>query len=136
VKVELWVQSLGNTSWLFVKINNSPQLIVLTISLLDINCLSFNIFATSNIKSSSVSEVDKASSFNSEQLPPSSVSAPDLHVFCSARTLNVKGLVVIPSSDGQGLLMEVPDLSLSSVWSLDYHVPIVNKIKIFVTTKC
>jgi hypothetical protein len=41
-------------------------------------------------------------------------------------------LVVQSGSDGQRLLVEVPDLSLSSVWSLDDHVSVVDEIKISV----
>jgi hypothetical protein len=50
-----------------------------------------------------------------KDLEPSRVSAPDLHVLGLSRVLDVPRLVVISSSDGQGLLMEVPDLSLSSI---------------------
>jgi hypothetical protein len=39
-------------------------------------------------------------------------------------------LIIISGSDGQGLLMEVPNLSLSSIWSLDHHVPVVDQIKV------
>jgi hypothetical protein len=41
-------------------------------------------------------------------------------------------LVVQSGSDGQRLLVEVPDLSLSSVWCLDDHVSVVDEIKISV----
>jgi hypothetical protein len=44
-------------------------------------------------------------------------------------------LVVIPGSDGLGLLMEVPDLSLSSIRNLDDHVSVVNKVKVSVSIK-
>jgi hypothetical protein len=41
-------------------------------------------------------------------------------------------LIVQSGSDGQRLLVEVPDLSLSSIWCLDDHVSVVNEIKISV----
>jgi hypothetical protein len=41
-------------------------------------------------------------------------------------------LVVQSGSNGQRLLVEVPDLSLSSVWCLDDHVSVVDEIKISV----
>jgi hypothetical protein len=44
-------------------------------------------------------------------------------------------LVVIPGSDGLGLLMEVPDLSLSSIRNLDDHISVVNKVKVSVSIK-
>jgi hypothetical protein len=46
--------------------------------------------------------------------------------------LNIKGLVVVSGSNGQRWLMEVPDLSLSSIWSLDDHVSVVDQVKISV----
>jgi hypothetical protein len=61
-----------------------------------------------------------------ENLPPSWVGWPDLHVLCFTRALDIKWLVVVSGPDGQRLLMEVPDLSLSSIWSLDDHVSVVN----------
>jgi hypothetical protein len=45
-------------------------------------------------------------------------------------------LVVQLGSDGQRLLMEVPDLSVSSIWSLDDHVSVVDQIKISVLSQC
>ena len=39
-------------------------------------------------------------------------------------------MIVQPSLDGISSLIEVPDLSLSCIWSLDYHVSVVDKIKI------
>jgi len=68
-------------------------------------------------------------------LEPSRVGAPDLHIVGSSSTLDVPGLVVVSGSDGLGLLMEVPDLSLSSIWSLDNHVSVVDKVKISVAWK-
>jgi hypothetical protein len=41
-------------------------------------------------------------------------------------------LIVQSSSDGQGLLMEVPHLSSSTVSSLDDHVSVVDEIEISV----
>jgi hypothetical protein len=41
-------------------------------------------------------------------------------------------LVVELGLDGQRLLMEVPDLSLSSISSLDNHVSVVDQIKVSV----
>jgi hypothetical protein len=39
-------------------------------------------------------------------------------------------LIVVSGSNGQGLLMEVPDLALSSIWSLDNEVSVIDEIKI------
>jgi hypothetical protein len=55
-----------------------------------------------------------------------------LHIVGSTSTLDVPRLVVQSSSDGQRLLMEVPYLSISSVWSLNDHVSVVDQIKVSV----
>jgi hypothetical protein len=39
-------------------------------------------------------------------------------------------LVVHSSSDGQGLLVEVPSLGASSIWCLDNHIPVVDEIEV------
>jgi hypothetical protein len=41
-------------------------------------------------------------------------------------------LVVKLGSDGQRLLVEVPDLGVSTIWSLDDHVSVVDEIKVSV----
>jgi hypothetical protein len=67
-----------------------------------------------------------------KDLPPPRVSAPDLHFFCLTWALDIKGLVIVLSSDCQRLLMEIPNLRISSVWSLDNHVSIVYQINVSV----
>lgn len=67
-----------------------------------------------------------------KDLEPLGVGAPDLHLICSSCTLDVPRLVVVSGSDGKRLLMEIPDLSVSSIWSLDHHVSVVNEIKVSV----
>jgi hypothetical protein len=65
-----------------------------------------------------------------EQLEPSRVGAPDLHVSGSTCALDVPRLVVVSSPDGLGLLVEIPDLGLSSVGSLDDHVSVVDQVEV------
>jgi len=55
-----------------------------------------------------------------------------LHVIGSTSALDIPRLVVVSCSDGQGLLVEVPDLSPSSIWSLDDKVSVIDEIKISV----
>jgi hypothetical protein len=64
--------------------------------------------------------------------PPSCVSAPDLQVASFSTALDIPRLVVVSSSDGQGLLVEVPDLGSSTVWNLDDHVSVVDQVKVSV----
>jgi len=53
-----------------------------------------------------------------------------LHVVGSTSALDIPRLIVQSGSDGQRLLMEVPDLSLSSIWSLDDHVSVVDQVEV------
>jgi len=55
-----------------------------------------------------------------------------LHIIGSTSALDIPRLVVVSCSDGQGLLMEVPDLSPSSIWSLDSEVSIIWNVKVSV----
>jgi hypothetical protein len=64
VKTEVWVKSLSDRSFLFIKIDNLPELLGLSISLGDCNSLSFIIL--DSINSSSISEVYYTSSFKLE----------------------------------------------------------------------
>jgi hypothetical protein len=64
--------------------------------------------------------------FKLEELEPSRVSAPDLHVVGLTSTLDIPRLIIVSCSDCQGLLVEVPDLSLSTIWSLDHKVSVVD----------
>jgi hypothetical protein len=99
-------------------------------------CLSFFIFASSNIKNLVVIPVHELAVLILENLPPSRVSAPDLHVVGFTRALDIPRLIVVSCSDSQGLLMEVPDLSSSAVWNLDNHISIVDQVKISVSWEC
>jgi hypothetical protein len=53
-----------------------------------------------------------------------------LHVVWLSWALNIPWLVVELSSDSKSLLMEVPDLSVSSIWSLEHNVSVVDDIKV------
>jgi len=96
----------------------------------DNNWLTFNIFATSDIKTSSIFGIDEVFSFEFEDLEPPRVGAPDLHVSSSSCALDVPRLVVQLGSDGLGFDIEPPDLSVSSIWCLDDNISIVDEIKI------
>jgi hypothetical protein len=65
-----------------------------------------------------------------EYLEPSRVGAPYLHVLSSTSALDIPRLVVISGSNSLRLLMEVPYLCLSTIWSLDNEVSIVDQIKV------
>jgi hypothetical protein len=87
VHAEVWVESLGDFSFLLVKINNLPLLLLLSVSVLEFNSLSF--FVLDTIECSSISEVDKAASLKFEHLPPFSIGAPHLKILSSTRGLDV-----------------------------------------------
>jgi hypothetical protein len=67
-----------------------------------------------------------------EDLKPSRVGAPDLHVVGLSSVFDVPRLVVQLSLDGQGFLVEIPNLSVSSIFSLDDHVSVVDQIEVSV----
>jgi len=50
----------------------------------------------------------------------------------SSAALDIPGLIVVSGSDSQGLLVEVPDLSLSTIWCLDDHISVVDEIEVSV----
>jgi hypothetical protein len=129
---EFLVNSLSLWTLCFVKINNSPSLVLSTVVTPHLNCRTFLIFASFNIEDLVGLPVDELILLILENLPPSRVSAPDLHVIGSTRALDIPRLVIVSGSDGQGLLMEVPDLGSSTVWNLNDHVSIVNEIEISV----
>jgi hypothetical protein len=102
--------------------------IIVAVSILVVNNNShtFFILGWCNFKNLIVGWIDKEFSLKLEELEPSWVGAPDLHISCFSRILDIPRLVVESSSDGLGLLMEIPGLGSSSVWCLDDHVSIVN----------
>jgi hypothetical protein len=130
---KFFIQSLGFKLISLVKIKDLPLLTGASVVSEDSNALSFNIFVSSSYtKDLIVSPVDELVLFILEHLEPSRVGAPDLHLVCSTSALDVPGLIVVSSSNSQSLLVEVPDLSLSTVWCLDDHVSVVDQVKISV----
>jgi len=58
-----------------------------------------------------------------------------LHFVGLTSVLDVPRLIVVLGSDGQRLLMEVPDLGSSSIWSLDDKVSVVDQVNVPVVWK-
>jgi hypothetical protein len=127
---EVFVESLWLDCICFVKIDNSPSLMLSIIVTPDSDGLTFFILGTSNIKYFTILPIDELVVLILEYLEPSWVSRPDLHVVSFTSWLNVPRLVVQPCSDSQRLLMEVPYLSFSTIGSFDYHVSVVDQINI------
>jgi hypothetical protein len=95
------------------------------------NCSSFIIFWTSNIQASIwLLNVAEVLSLECEDLPPTRISAPDLHIAWSSWACDIPWLVVESSLDGQWSLVEVPHLSVSGVRCLDNHISIVYQVKV------
>jgi hypothetical protein len=76
MKSEIWVETLCDLSLLLVKVDNLPELVLSSGSLVEYNLLSFGVL--NSIDGSTISEVDKASSLDLEELPPLLVSVPYL----------------------------------------------------------
>jgi hypothetical protein len=130
VEAEVLIKSLGLSGWI-ICVDNSPSLVGIVVSLLDTDGCSFLILGGGNIKASiGLLDVTEVLSLECEDLPPSWVSAPDLHVVGSSWASDVPWLIVQSGSDSQGRLMEVPDLSSSLVGCLDHKVSIADQVKI------
>jgi len=96
---------------------------------MNLDSLAFFILVTNNIKTSAgLLNVTEVFRLINKDLEPLRVGAPDLHVVCLTRVLDVPGLIVVSCPDCQGLLMEVPFLSWSTVISLDNHVTVVDQV--------
>jgi hypothetical protein len=130
VETELLVEALSSIFTSLVNIEYLPFLLLSSVSSCNLNCRSFSISSSSYIKNLVISPVNEFTVLILEDLPPIRVSTPDSHCWVSTVIGDVEGLVVVSSSDGQGLLMEVPFLSSSTVWCLDYNISIVDDIKV------
>jgi hypothetical protein len=89
METEVFVESLGLDWTSFVKVDDSPSLMSSVIVTIDTNCLSFSILGTCDIKYFTVLPIDELAVLVLEDLEPSRVSAPDLHVVGSTRRLDV-----------------------------------------------
>jgi hypothetical protein len=101
-------------------------------ALMDDNSLAFSILVSTDIEASLILNIAESFISIGKDLEPSRVGAPDLHVLSLTGVFNIPRLVVQLGSDGQGLLMEVPCLSISSIWCLNDHVSVVDQIKVSV----
>ena len=109
-----------------IKINNLPFLMSSTVVAVDTYWSSFFVLISFNFKDLAALPVDELAVLILENLEPSRVGAPDLHIIGSSSTLDVPRLVVVSGSDGKRLLMEVPNLCVSSIWSLEHHVSVID----------
>jgi hypothetical protein len=121
--------------WLFlgfIKIDNSPSLLCFVTLGVNQHRLSLSVLTVLNIKAfpSSWINITEMVCLIFENLEPLRVCTPNLHLVSSSRILDIPRLIVISSSDGQRLLMEVPDLGSSPIWCLNDHVSVVNEIKV------
>jgi hypothetical protein len=130
VETEFLIESLGFSLSCFVNVKNLPLLMFSTIFTENSNSLSFYILSSCNIKNLSRLPIDELIVLKLENLEPSGVCRPDLHVVSFTSRLDVPRLVVQSCSDSQRLLMEVPFLSTSTVCNFDDHVSVIDQIKI------
>jgi hypothetical protein len=80
VETEFFVESFSFNSISFVKIDDSPFLVSLAIVSVNSNSLSFNILGSFHFKYSVILHVDELIFLELENLEPSGVGAPDLHI--------------------------------------------------------
>jgi hypothetical protein len=136
VESKFWIESFTWNCLGFVKIEHLPSLISSIMSVPYNNCLSFNIFSTWDIKCFSVTPVDEVFRFVLEDLPPVRVSGPDLHVVGLSWGFDIPWLAVVLGLDCQWFLVEPPDLSISTIWCLEYHVSVVDQVEVSVRWQC
>jgi len=84
VETEFFIESFTCNFLCLVKIDNLPSLVGTIMSVPNDNLLTFNIFALEDIKAFLVLPVDEVFIRVGEDLPPSRVGAPDLHVLVSS----------------------------------------------------
>jgi hypothetical protein len=89
VETEIFVKSLRLYCLSFVKIDNLPLLGFGSIVTPNLNWVSFFILSSSDIEDFAVVPVDELVVLILEDLPPSRVSAPDLHVVGFSRALDI-----------------------------------------------
>jgi hypothetical protein len=89
METKVFVKSLSWSFNGFVKIDYIPLLVLSTVVTVYLNSLSFLILGSCDIKYLTVLPVDELVILVLEYLEPSRVSAPDLHVVGSSRTLDV-----------------------------------------------
>jgi hypothetical protein len=95
-------------------------LVKTTMVLPDNSWLSFDILSAWDIENLLVlSDIDELVSSVLEDLEPLWVGAPDLHLVGLTSWFDVPWLVVKLGLDCEWLLVEPPDLSLVTVWSLN-----------------
>jgi hypothetical protein len=81
VETEFLIKTLGLSLCLLVKIKYLPSLVGTIVSGVNLNLLSFNVLSLVNIKAFvAVLDVAEVLTREDEDLPPSRVSAPDLHL--------------------------------------------------------
>jgi len=136
VESEFRVETLLSILFSLVEINNLPLLTFAFVICPNTNSLSFLVLGIFHIKHLTALPVDELVVLILEHLEPSGVGAPDLHVVGSSSILDVPGLVVVSGSNGQRLLVEVPDLGSSAILGLDDHVSVVDQVKVSVVWKC
>jgi hypothetical protein len=97
VETELLVEALGSIFWCLVNIQNLPSLVSSTItsSAANLDGLTFLVLILVDLKYLVIGWVDKCFILIFEDLEPSRVCAPDLHVRGSSSALNIPRLLVI-----------------------------------------
>jgi hypothetical protein len=93
-----------------------------SISLPNLNWVSFLVSSTLDIKYLRVSDVNEESSLVLEDLPPSWVGGPNLHFVGLSTADDIETLVVDSALDGSCWSIEVPFLRSSTVLSLNDQV--------------
>jgi hypothetical protein len=90
IETEFFIKSLGFSLSSLVKIKDLPFLSFGTVVTMYLDWVSFFIFSSSNIKDLVAGEVDELIVIVLEDLEPSRVGAPDLHVVGLTRRFDIE----------------------------------------------
>jgi hypothetical protein len=125
------VISLGSNLGSFVNIDNSPSLVGSVVSLPDNNLLSFGILVLEDINYLLVMDVNEVFTSSPEDLPPLWACRSNPNLLWTSTTKDCPW-VASPVSrfNGQSLLVEPEDLSLSTISSLDMEVSVREKVEV------
>jgi hypothetical protein len=92
VETELLVEALSSDLVSLVEIDNLPSLLDIVFastSSIHNKCLTFFILTVFNFKDLAVCWIDEVFTIKFEDLEPSGVGGPDLHICCSSSALDI-----------------------------------------------
>jgi hypothetical protein len=118
-----YVQTRSFSVFSFVNVVNLPFLTQLISELGNSYVLTLTVLLVDDFNDSAIFNILEVVLRELESLEPTSIGGPELQVVCVSRVLDIKRLVLMKSvHDCPCLLVEVPDLRIKFIWSLDHYI--------------